>query len=255
MSKIYQRQSKFDKAEYALREILHIDPENLQARLELSKIYQRQSKFDEAENILLEYLNYRGSSHRVAAELSKLYTDQGRLEKAQKVLVSRIKGKEVTERVKIIKNKYLSILNDQLMKSPEQNSKDFEELVRSLFEKLNVRLIVDNKQKSKDNAVDFSIWVDDISNSIGNPIVVETKAGKINKQIIKRTINQTRHYLRDTNARAALVIYNDLKTKLIDQKTFISPSIYVLGLKELIDQLREKSLDNVLVELKRKATL
>jgi hypothetical protein len=50
LSKIYQRQKRWQEAEDTLLELLRLDPENLQARTELSKVYQRQERWKEAIN-------------------------------------------------------------------------------------------------------------------------------------------------------------------------------------------------------------
>ena len=87
LSKIYQRQKRWQEAEEILLKLKELDPDNLQARTELSKIYQRQKKWQEAEDILLEELRiYPGALHP-RTELSKIYQRQERWQEAEDILL------------------------------------------------------------------------------------------------------------------------------------------------------------------------
>jgi tetratricopeptide (TPR) repeat protein len=86
LSKIYQSLKKWDAAEKILLECLGIDPDNLQARTELSKIYQRQKKWDAAEKILLECLQIEPDDLNSRTELSRIYQEKGNFETAERLL-------------------------------------------------------------------------------------------------------------------------------------------------------------------------
>jgi tetratricopeptide (TPR) repeat protein len=86
LSKIYQRQKRWQEAEDILLELLKLDPENLQARTELSKIYQRRKRWQEAEDILLELLKLDPENLQARTELSKIYQRQKRWDEAIRLL-------------------------------------------------------------------------------------------------------------------------------------------------------------------------
>ncbi|MEK6333690.1 MAG: tetratricopeptide repeat protein, partial [Acidobacteriota bacterium] len=71
LSKIYQRQRKWDDATRLLKEYIELDPDGLHPRTELSKIYQRQKKWDDATRLLKEYIELDPDGLHPRTELSK----------------------------------------------------------------------------------------------------------------------------------------------------------------------------------------
>ena len=91
LSKIYQRQKRWQEAEDILLELKRLDPENLQARTELSKIYQQQKRWDEAIRVLNEYIELDPEGLHPRTELSKIYQRQKRWKEAEDILLESLK--------------------------------------------------------------------------------------------------------------------------------------------------------------------
>ena len=86
LSKIYQRQKRWQEAENILLECLKINLDDLNSRTELSKIYQRQKRWQEAEDILLESLRIDPEQLHPRTELSKIYQGQQKWKEAEDIL-------------------------------------------------------------------------------------------------------------------------------------------------------------------------
>ena len=85
LSKIYQQQKLWDKAERVLLEYIEIEPQGLHPRTELSKIYQQQKQWDKAEQVLLDSLAIDDKQLHPRTELSKVYQRQQKYPQAQQV--------------------------------------------------------------------------------------------------------------------------------------------------------------------------
>ena len=91
LSKIYQRQKRWQEAEDILLASLRIDPEQLHPRTELSKIYQRQKRWAEAIQLLEEYIKLEPDGLHPRTELSKIYQRQKRWQEAENILLECLK--------------------------------------------------------------------------------------------------------------------------------------------------------------------
>lgn len=105
LSRIYQRQGRWGEAEAVLLESLRIDSEQLHPRTELSRIYQRQKRWDEASRILLECLRINPDDLESRTELSRIYQGRGRREEAEAILLDtlRIDSENLHARIELNK--------------------------------------------------------------------------------------------------------------------------------------------------------
>lgn len=100
----------------------------------------------------------------------------------------------------------ISIWYNEIEKSP---NKDYDLLFKQIFQLYNLS-VIQNKYDSNINFLtDFCIWSDDLSNIIGNPILIEIEK-EINKNNIHK-LQETVYNLIDKNsAESCLVFYENL---------------------------------------------
>lgn len=121
---------------------------------------------------------------------------------------------------------------------------DFLNLVKSLF--ASQGYVVESSQ-GLDQRADMSIWVDSLDSTLGNPILVELKMGKLSEAFLKRSEEQLRNYLFKTNTRSGLLIYFDKQGRQFNPSQFKLPLVIRLEINDLIEKLVENSLDRVLL--------
>jgi tetratricopeptide (TPR) repeat protein len=252
LSKIYQQQKKWKEAEDILLELLRIDPEQLYPRMELSKIYQRLDRYNQAEEMLLELLSLFPHYSKVKSELSKLYIHQGNFVEAERILkhgINQDAERKLTQ-YKIDKISRTKSLLQQL--SDKRNYQMFEEAMRGLFEVLDIHIAIENKAKKAGYQPDFSLWIDNITETIGNPVLVETKIGHLSEHQIKQTVHYLSEYLKDSNAKAGILLYKDLDGGDFDNYSSLNPLIIILSLDELLDKLVKINFSDILVNIVRR---
>jgi hypothetical protein len=69
--------------------------------------------------------------------------------------------------------------------------------------------IVSEPTERRDQGADFAIWIDELEHSLGNPLLVEVKAGDLSPGRLREAASQLRHYVSKTHGRCALLIYWD----------------------------------------------
>jgi len=144
-----------------------------------------------------------------------------------------------------LEKSYLS----QLRNLKNINGFEFEEVVANIFRQLELDTLVQNKSKGKDFYADFSLWLDDLNSTIGNPVIIETKSGVNQKTLIEATI-QLSHYLSKFNAKVGLLIYNNPNEIKYELPNNYSPLVLTISLQDLIVKLTKKPLSAVIIELR-----
>jgi len=129
---------------------------------------------------------------------------------------------------------------------------EFEELVGSLFKELNLKTFAQNRIKEKDFQADYSLWIDELNSIVGNPIIVETKASS-DHRILNESINILSNYLKKYNSKTGLLIYNNPLGKQYNDLFSYSPLIISISIQELLQQLTEKTLPEIVLQLRNKA--
>ena len=82
---IYTRQGKMDEVERLAKEILKLDPSDLQARSQLIAIYKKQGKWDEVERLAKEILELDSSNLPARSQLTTIYKTQGRWDEVEEL--------------------------------------------------------------------------------------------------------------------------------------------------------------------------
>ena len=129
---------------------------------------------------------------------------------------------------------------------------EFENFVGELFKKINIDILAQNKLKEKDFQADFSLWIDKVNSSVGNPIIVETKSFA-NHHNLKEAVEQLSSYLKKYNSKAGLLIYNKPDGESYNDLYYYSPLLISISIQDLIHKLTEKTFSDILIELRNKA--
>jgi len=85
--------------------------------------------------------------------------------------------------------------------------------------------------------VDFAIWSDELQPFVGNPFIVELKAGLLSGNESTHAAHQLSNYLNTTNATWGLLLYKDGPPSAHIGR-HVPLNIIVFSLKELISELR-----------------
>ncbi|MFQ5874111.1 MAG: hypothetical protein ACE5JL_09955, partial [Dehalococcoidia bacterium] len=54
---------------------------------------------------------------------------------------------------------------------------------------------------------DFAVWIDELHQSLGNPLLVEVKAGDVTASRLDDAAEQLRYYIGRTHGRSGLLVY------------------------------------------------
>lgn len=128
----------------------------------------------------------------------------------------------------------------------------FEKLVSDIFRKLEIEVLAENRIKGKDFQADFSLWLSEIDSIVGNPIIVETKSTS-QKTILRNAVEQLSYYLNKYNLKVGLLIYSDTKIDASYDLFSYSPLVISISITDLLNQLTEKTLAEIIIQLRNKA--
>ncbi len=115
-----------------------------------------------------------------------------------------------------------------LPKNEEQLVRDIE----ALFDRQGIVYFVEKLDNSR---VDMSLWVDSLEKSIGNPILVELKAGRLTEAIICNAEQKLIESIKTVHGRGGLLIYSDSSGRHFKRSKWKSPLIIRLDFKELLN--------------------
>jgi len=132
-----------------------------------------------------------------------------------------------------------------------ENGRALKTFVVNLLEKVNMVMAQDSYYP--DSGVDIAIWLDSIEATLGNPVLVEVKAGQLSEQFLREAESQLRHYLTKTNARVGLLIYFDQSGRRFPASSPEWPLVVRLDVRDFIDLLSENALATVLIAERNKA--
>ena len=127
----------------------------------------------------------------------------------------------------------------------------FERQTAELFQQAG--FIVSEPGKLRDKGVDFAVWIDELDHSLGNPILVEVKAGDISANRLREAASQLRHYVSRTHGRCALLVYWDRSNREFPQALFEWPLVYQLSGTTLLTLVSQGTLVQELVRLRNEA--
>lgn len=108
-------------------------------------------------------------------------------------------------------------------------------------------VVLNLSQGPKDKGSDMSLWIDSLESSLGNPILVEVKTGRLSDSALARAEHQLRRSIQNTNASAGLLVYADRRGRHFKPSKFKLPLVIRLDLRDLVEKLSEHPIDYILL--------
>jgi hypothetical protein len=128
---------------------------------------------------------------------------------------------------------------------------NYEQTTASLLE--DAGFIVSRQEQAADQGVDLAVWIDELTESLGNPILVEVK-GRIASQLMLRdAAEQLRVYVKKIGGRCGLLIYWDNKTKEARNIAQGWPMVFCISGKDLTDLIKQKKFVKFLLQMRNSA--
>jgi hypothetical protein len=120
-------------------------------------------------------------------------------------------------------------------------------LVVELFRAVHVSA-VEEARAVADLGVDFVIWSQSLQTSIGNPVFVEVKSGKLSGVTFRRAYNHLLTLALRLGSGMALLLYLDFEGRRFDEREHRSSSVLAFDLEDFALELASKTFEKVVVE-------
>lgn len=89
--------------------------------------------------------------------------------------------------------------------------------------------------EENDFGADMALWIDELQGSVGNPLIVQVKAGKITEKTAQKAEQQILALVPKVHAHAGVFIYHDPDNKRIGEAPLSWPLVMRFSAAELID--------------------
>ena len=113
--------------------------------------------------------------------------------------------------------------------------------------------ILSEPSESRDQGADFAVWIDEVQNSLGNPVLVQVKVGDLSSLRLEQAASQLRHYVTKTHGRCGLVVYWDRQNREFPAVSTDWPLIFRLSGQTLARLASQRLLAQELVRLRNEA--
>ena len=131
------------------------------------------------------------------------------------------------------------------------SGQDVEGVVEAMFKKL--RLTYESSRATPSvRRVDFAIWLDKLSPTIGNPLLVEVKSGDITKEGLRKARESLKRYAKESNSRICLLLYLDRNGKRYNQSDYSAPLIIEYDLQDFASDLSRTPLDALILSIRNR---
>jgi hypothetical protein len=129
------------------------------------------------------------------------------------------------------------------------------ETLSDLFNKVGILHTVSPaaNQRGADSGVDLALWIDETQSILGNPILVEIKAGRLSQSKIDMTFHRVSNYLLSTGLQLGLLVYLDTEGRTFKVQSIRLPLVICLSFAQLVDELRSGTLPSTLLDIRNKA--
>ncbi len=126
-----------------------------------------------------------------------------------------------------------------------QSERDLENVLRDAFKRAGYQ--VDKEVGAEDKLVDMAVWIDQIQSAIGNPVLVELKAGLLTENRINDGLQQLRVATLNSGGRIGLLIYKDERGQRFPFNSNKWPLIIALSVDEFLEMLSNGNLPKYLI--------
>lgn len=132
---------------------------------------------------------------------------------------------------------------------PKSKYKEYElvEIVRQILNDSGINVL--SQSKELESYADLAIWADNLDSYLGNPILIEIK-NKISNY--DKIYFQIKNFIAKSNSRSAIIIHFDKAPAPKDFLLNKDPSIYFLNIFELLNELRDNSFEEIIIQRRNK---
>jgi hypothetical protein len=102
--------------------------------------------------------------------------------------------------------------------------------------------------KGGDRGVDFVVWSQPLQTSLGNPLLVQVKSGKLSGVTLRGSYNQLHTQVLKLGAVAGLLLYLDANGRRFDDREYRSPVVLGFDLEDFAKDLSHKTFEKVVIE-------
>lgn len=134
---------------------------------------------------------------------------------------------------------------------PPSGAPEFEQRTAKLLQEAG--FIVSWPTERRDKGADFAVWIDEVEHSLGNPLLVEVKAGLLSVQQIRQAASRLRASVAKTHGRSGLLVYWDQHNREYPLVSSDWPLIFQLSGTALAQLVQEGRLPKELIRLRNAA--
>lgn len=129
--------------------------------------------------------------------------------------------------------------------------REIEQVAQQIFSELGLHYVF-SESNIRDKGVDFAIWNDSLSWSLGNPLFIEIKSGSLTPEHIYRTERQLQNYLIKSDAKAAILLYLDKKGRRFRENYSFHPLILRYDFEDFVRELSQNSFEDIVLNQRNK---
>jgi hypothetical protein len=119
--------------------------------------------------------------------------------------------------------------------------------VERFLEATGVRMAA-NKNGARDQGVDFAIWIDGLTEVLGNPILVELKVGALTARQVYAAERRLQAQLAHSDAESAIFLYLDKANRRFSDHHSLVPLILRCDLSDFIREVSRLGLEKALLQ-------
>jgi nucleoside 2-deoxyribosyltransferase len=112
---------------------------------------------------------------------------------------------------------------------------------------------VEENRGANDRGVDFAVWSNALQRSLGNPLLIEVKASKLDEHSFQLAYTRLIRQVRESGSASGLLLYLDSDGKRFKKPEGWLPSVLWLDAEDFARQAAEKSFPEVLVQQRNRS--
>ncbi len=134
----------------------------------------------------------------------------------------------------------------------QKNEITLEKFIGEILEKYKIDVIENKWNKDSSFIADYCIWSDSLTNTLGNPILIEVKR-EIHSRNLKLIVSEFTKAIDNSNAKTGIVFYDYLtnvdRTELINKS---SSQLFFIEIKEFLQTLNNVDFSQAIINTRNK---
>jgi hypothetical protein len=128
------------------------------------------------------------------------------------------------------------------------NPRDAETVLAAFLKAARVRSV--ERGTADDKGADFAVWSDGVSSTLGNPILIQLKTGRIEKMNFRVTYSNVAYAVQQSGAAAGLLLYLDRRGQRFDKPNTWVPNVFFCDLEDFASRVIREGFDRSLLNLR-----